>query len=244
MSGHLSSEQLDLLELGALSPGDRDAAEAHLAGCGACAAQRASLQEDAAAFRQYVQPRTAQRVAERVAPRRFRPGWPGMLAGALAASLLVVIAARLAGAPADDGYLAIRGEAVVKVIVAREGSQAPLASGDVLRGGDRLRFQVEGAGASHVLILSRDPAGAWSVYAPYGGQRSVPIGAGEQLLAGAVELDDSRGTEHLVAVFSDRPLEAAAVISHLRDRPLPLRPGALEHVPGARTVQVLPFEKS
>lgn len=243
MNPHLSSEELDLLELGALSKDEAARAQAHLAGCAQCARQQESLSADAAQFRQFVQPRTQARVTARVAPRRFVLRWPALAASALAASLAVVVAVRLSGPGPADPYVAVRGEPVVRVIAARGSGQRVVEPGETLRAADRLRFEVDGAGAGYVLILSRDGEGAWSVYAPFGGAASAPLQSGTQRLPGAIELDATRGTEHLVAVFSDEALRADEVIAHLRDRAMPIRPGPLADVPGARAVQVLPFEK-
>ena len=89
--------------------------------------------------------------------------------------------------------------------------QFPVKAGSVLRPGDKIRFVVNPGNAKYVLIGSRDGSGAFTVYHPFGGDKSVAIDRGSHELPGAVELDAIPGTEKLVAVFSNEPVDAKAL---------------------------------
>ena len=242
MSGHLSSEELDLLELGSLDAAERSTAEGHLASCSACAQRREALVRETSHFRQYVQPKKIGEL-DRALNRSGMPGWLGIAALAATAAVALLVVVPALQNPKTDPWVGIRGDAVFKVIVARGEARSEVAGDAVLRAGDRLRFVVDPAGAQFALVVSRDGTGAWSVYAPFGGARSVPVGPGEQVLEGAVELDATAGREHLVAVFSDQPLAASDVIRQLTALRWPLSAGERVAIEGARSVELRSFEK-
>lgn len=240
---HLTSEELDLLELGSLEGEARALAEAHLGSCPRCSLRRAELKADAAHFRQFVMPRTLDRATAAVPARRKGglPRWAAALAG-----ITTLAVAVLWGRPlllTEEPYVGARGTPALKVVVARGEAHSELFAGSTVRAGDRLRF-VTGRGTLpelYVLVLSRDPLGMWSVYAPFEGEWSLAVPPVEAPLPGAVELDATQGSESLVAVFSRAPLAAREVIEALRERPWPPE-GKLE-VSGALHVQLLSFEK-
>lgn len=98
-------------------------------------------------------------------------------------------------------------------VVAQRGGegQFPVREGSVLKPGDKIRFVVNAGGAHYVLIGSKDGAGNFTVYHPYGGAESAGIERGQHELPGAIELDDVAGKEKLYAVFSTEPLKADEV---------------------------------
>ena len=81
----------------------------------------------------------------------------------------------------------------------------------MLRPGDKIRFMVNPGNAKYVLIGSRDGSGAFTVYHPFGGEKSASIERGSHELPGSVELDAVSGAEKLVAVFSNEPVDAKAL---------------------------------
>ena len=87
----------------------------------------------------------------------------------------------------------------------------PVNPGQVLRPGDKIRFVVNPGAAKFLLIGSRDGSGTFTVYHPFGGDKSIAIERGLHELPGAVELDQVSGTERLVAVFSNEPVGAKVV---------------------------------
>ncbi len=227
--GHLSSETIDLLMLSALDSSAANDAKTHIDGCDTCRTRWRELNEDKEKFQQYVFPRTLERVTAKVmAPsffdrvKRFRV-W-GPLAGAAAAIAIGVVSVAGPTQTEDEVYIGVKGAKTADVtlkgdariameVVAQRQSegQFPVKNGSVLRPGDKIMFVVNPGSAKYVLIGSRDGSGAFTVYHPFGGDKSVAIERGSHELPGAVELDTVAGTEKLVAVFSNEPVDAKAL---------------------------------
>lgn len=225
--GHLSSETIDLLMLSGLEASAANAAKSHLDSCETCRTRWRELNEDKEKFQQFVFPRTLEKVASRVmAPSLFDRiriigPWKvfGPLAGAAAAAGLAIGVFNAAGPGTqteDEVYVGIKGGKSADVtleVVAQRPSQGQFAvkPGSVLRPGDKLRFVVNPGSAKYVLIGSLDGSGAFTVYHPFGGDKSAAIERGSHELPGAVELDAVTGAEKVVAVFSSVPVEAKAL---------------------------------
>ncbi len=125
----------------------------------------------------------------------------------------------------DEVYIGVKGAKVahdvtlkgdariaLEVVAQRAAEgQFPVKAGSVLRPGDKIQFVVNPGNAKFVLIGSRDGSGAFTVYHPFGGDKSTAIDRGSHQLPGAVELDAVPGTEKLVAVFSNEPIDAKVV---------------------------------
>ena len=95
------------------------------------------------------------------------------------------------------------------------------APGETVHPGDTLTFTLSAAAPTHVAILSRDGAGKVSVYHP-----EVVVAAGRgTLLPTATILDGTLGSERIVAVLCDGPVEAEPLRAALASRgelpPLP-----------------------
>jgi hypothetical protein len=241
--GHLSSETIDLLLLSALSADDAGAAQAHLGACAACQARWQALNEDKQKFEQFVFPRTLPSIEARLEQERAGRGFferfrfavllPAV--GLAAAAVFGVVTASGPGTQTEDElYIGLKGAAPSLEIVALRGvTQFPVTRGVALKPKDRLRFVVKPAGARYLLIASRDGAGVFSVYHPYGATESARLenGAAQRLeLPGAVELDDTLGVEHLVAVLSDAPVTAAELEAAMKVDP------TAPQVPNARVL--------
>jgi hypothetical protein len=247
---HLSQETLDLLQLSALDGAHAAAARAHLEACERCRERFETLATDAKHFEQFVFPRTLSRV-EATTRRAHTWSWKRPLvwvpATGLVAALAILLALRdwtgVHNPSLDElnGYIAVKGGPALSVYALR-GSGAPFRVSPKARlfPGDRLRFVVQPARYTHVMVVSVDGAGAFSVYAPYGADESAPVavGSGEEMsLPGSVELDATLGRETLTAFFSSRPLRAQEV------EPWAVRTG--EGPPTSDAVQTvsLDFEK-
>ncbi|MBK7862826.1 MAG: hypothetical protein IPJ65_30310 [Archangiaceae bacterium] len=225
--GHLSSETIDLLLMSALT-GDRQAeAKTHLDGCALCQKRWSELNEDKARFEQFVFPRTLQKLEQRLAVpslvERLRAGWL-MLVPAAGAVVVASLAAAvwLGGrSPSDDApYIGIKGGPTLEVVALRpEMGQFPVKPTTVLHPKDKIRFVVNGAGSKYLMIASRDGAGAFTVYHPFGAEQSAAVDEGRVEIPRSVELDDTLGSERLVAVFSDSPISASAVKTALDSSP-------------------------
>jgi hypothetical protein len=241
--GHLSSEDIDLLMLQALSTNEEKAAHDHLGACTQCKQRWDELNEDKKRFEQYVLPRTLSKVEERVKGESGAgffaflnlPRWvPAALSAALIIGVTTTITIKRIGGPPEENYIGIKGGPGLEVIALRGSSQFPVKPGAALQPKDKVRFVVNPAGSKFVLIASRDGAGNFTVYYPFNGLESAPLAGRE--LPGSVELDEVTGKEWLVAVFSDAPVKADAVKS-LMDQ------GAREKsIEGARVVD-LRFDK-
>lgn len=179
-------------------------------------------------------------------PARSRPAaWRWALSGgalAAAAAVAVVLVARPDGrddelrtsgsaGPGssrdlgdDSSGLRSKGASVGLVVHAAAGSDSPaasrrLASGDTVRPGDRLRFDVTVSGPGYLAIVGIDGAGAATVYYPFGASAPAaiaPRSAG--VLPGAIALDAAPGDERFYAVYGEQPFAIdAALFAGLRD---------------------------
>ncbi|MDP1822446.1 MAG: hypothetical protein Q8L48_04370 [Archangium sp.] len=227
--GHLSSEAIDLLLLAALPTAEANEARAHLDNCDDCRNRWRELNEDKQRFEQFVFARTLPKVEARVAANRA--GFFGRFklqflvpALGLAAALAVVATTGPGTQTEDDVYVGIKGgqpQPTLEVFAVRgAGGAFPVAPGVTLQPKDKIRFVVNPAGAKYLIVASRDGAGVFSVYHPFGAQQSQPVAAKSKLeLPGAVELDATLGAERLVAAFSEEPLSAEQVEAALKADP-------------------------
>jgi hypothetical protein len=227
--GHLSSETIDLLLMSALTGDRQTEAKAHLEGCQLCQKRWTELNEDKARFEQFVFPRTLEKLEARLAAptlmERLRAGWKMMVpaaAGIVAASLAaaVYLGGKDRTQTEDDIYIGIKGGATLEVVANRpETGQFPVKPGTVLKPKDKIRFVVNTAGAKYLLIASRDGAGAFTVYHPFGAAQSAQVTPGRIEVPTTVELDEVTGNERIVAVFSDAPVQAEDVKAALEQSP-------------------------
>ena len=226
--GHLSSEAIDLLLLAAHSAPEATEARQHLDGCDDCRARWQELNEDKQRFEQFVFARTLPSVEARVAAER--QGFFGRFKFQLllpilgvAAALAVVATTGPGTQTEDDVYVGIKGgQPTLEVFAVRgAGGAFAVSAGVTLRPKDKIRFVVNPAGAKYLIVTSRDGAGLFSVYHPFGAQQSQQVtGAKSKLeLPGAVELDATLGAERLVAAFSEEPLTAEQVEAALKADP-------------------------
>ncbi len=183
------------------------AADPHLATCARCESRLSELAKDRETFLREVwvtglAVKTKRHVAE--APRARAPR---LLPRAVAISLAAGLAAiTLTVAPPQDGRLkgAMSLDLVVKHL---DGSIEPVLPGDTLAPGEAIRFRVKAPGRAHVAVLGIDAAGAVTSYFPAGGDAPRLDLAGGALLDGSVVLDETLGTETIVAVLCpSRPL--------------------------------------
>ena len=248
--GHLSSEAIDLLLLAALSPPEANEAKQHLDGCDDCRARWRELNEDKQRFEQFVFARTLPKVEARVASERA--GFFGRFklaflipALGLAAALAVVATTGPGTQTEDDLYVGIKGskaEPSLEVFAVRgAGGVFPVTAGVTLQPKDRIGFMVNTAGAKYLMVASQDGAGVFSVYHPYGAQRSQPVAPSKVKLdvPTKVELDGTLGSERIVAVLSDEPVTAEQVEAALKADPKnPKLPGV--RFVGTEFVKVAP----
>ena len=136
----------------------------------------------------------------------------------------------------DREEFTIRGSGVTLEVhrELQDGSER-LSSGDAVQAGDRLGFRVGAARDGYLLIGGRDGSGSTYPVFPRGSEpQAVEHAAGPMdALDVGLELDDTPGTERLVAVHCDSPLAWGTLQAHLdQGAPLPAncRTHALELV--------------
>jgi hypothetical protein len=212
---HLASFHLEAIRLGAASADERAWAEAHQRACERCASLAASLDGARAEFAADVLPKTRAALRAR-APRapvsRRRWWWAGAFLAPAAIAAVALLVPRKPVTVDDQGTIAEKGGPSLG-IVARRGSRVfPVSSGEQMHPGDQIRFVLKGVTYPFGLIASVDGAGEPNIYVPYGGAASVSVAPGDRIeLEGSIVLDGRLGPERVFALFSRRPLSAAAV---------------------------------
>ncbi len=223
---HLTSLDLDRLELGGVEPDGRERIAGHVARCSACAARQAEHRELQRQFRTTVFPRTAGSLAahrSRGLRRAFAPGQAWALALAVVAPLGagMVLVARVARHAESDSApsIGVKGDPPLHVFVRRGGGAAGvsvpvarLADGARLSPGDALRFVLDPTGLRYAIIASVDGAGQTSIYFPFHGAASAPVeGRAALAVPNSIVLDRAPGPERLFVIYSDRPVDARTV---------------------------------
>ena len=219
---HLTSLDLDRIELGEPGGGDGARIQAHLAVCLACAARRSEHGALVSRFRVAVLPRTLDVVAagRRSDARGFRLLALAVALPALVGLALVVRVGRpFAPTAPPSSSIGVKGAAVMHVF-ARLGGAAPQVPGAVVKvlegthlsAGDALRFVLDPTGLPYVLIASVDGAGQVSIYYPYRGESSARVDERATVsVPHSIVLDQAPGPERLFALFSREPISARVV---------------------------------
>lgn len=219
MSSHVSSLVIDALAAGHLAGDERAAALAHIDGCARCGADLEVARASCATFTREVLPRTIGKL------RAPAPWWrtfgPTVLVPMLAAAAMLIWFVRRPDAveppvPEVDVHdVRIKGRVTFQVFARRGDHVLAVRDGTQLAAGDQIRFVAGARGLGFLLIASVDGAGTTTVYYPYGGARSGPVGSTPGELSGSVVLDAAPGPERVFALFSTEPLEAADVTRQL-----------------------------
>lgn len=105
-----------------------------------------------------------------------------------------------------------KGSFALTIVCKRGDSMFTLADGQAVQAGDRLRFEYTQPQPGFLMVFSVDDAGQIFPYYDESALHSVPVQAGNQVaLPGSVELDDHKGFERVVALWSATPLEGQMV---------------------------------
>jgi hypothetical protein len=229
--GHLSSETIDLLLLAALSSNEANEAKAHIDACAMCKQRWMELNEDSQKFNQFVFARTLPAVEARL--RASKQGVFSRLKlqfllpalGVATAAVLALTFGMGSGTPTEDSvYIGVKGLEPSFEVFAQRDQAASFAvnPGSSLKPKDRIRFAVRPGDAKYILVASVDSRGTFSVYHPFGATESEKIGAEAPRrieLSTTVELDETIGTEKLLVVLSESPLQAEALKAALAQSP-------------------------
>jgi hypothetical protein len=196
-------------------PGD---AGAHIAACAECRARERALDDEQRRFEQEISFDRFAAGVERAArgdggrARRARSLRRWMAAPALAAAA-VVLAVSLTSGP-RPGVRTKGGAAITVRVAGNAGTQRTAAPGapEALAPGERVRIGYEPGAHRYLLALSVDDRGTVTPLYPESG-RSIPAAkepAGAvHYFPDSVEFTET-GTERLIVIMSDRPLEVDA----------------------------------
>jgi len=218
-----SALRLDRWLGGELPPGEVEALEEHLAGCGRCAEAARSLR---AGRGEELPPLRA--LTEASAPAWRAPSRARWRAGAAALGLGVALAAGvvlvLRPAPAPPGER-LKGAGVgLAMWVQHEGEVRRAGPGEAVAPGDAIRFAVTTPVPAYVAVLSVDPLGHASVYYP-AGPRAAPVDPGREVpLPLGTRLDATVGEERIWALFCPAPVDLEPLRAALeagREEPAP-----------------------
>ena len=210
-----SGYALDRLLAGELEPAGAAALRGHARTCAPCAERVTEMERSAARFAAMPPPLTA--TPGRAATPALRARWKrhaavgGVLAAA-AASLLITLQ-RPGPRPIVDENTRIKGgQARVVFYVARDGQVRLGGPHEVVHPGDSLQFVYTAGESGYLAILSRDGAGAGSIYFS-DRDRAAAIEPGDGVrLPHSVTLDSTLGPETIYVLSCDHP----AVLEPLR----------------------------
>lgn len=193
-----SEAVLDAYTLGELEDATQ---RAHVVGCAYCQHRLRAREEDFSAMPGRAEMIRAVHVAvaEAEVPRR-RWRWAAV-ASAFAVPMVALFAV-VRMAPETEGVRP-KGAAALSVYVQRDGRAARAWSGGVFHPGERLRFEIDLAEPAEVMIVGREASGriyeVFPVASTPASSQAFLQGA-DQLLPGAVVLDETLGRETLFLV--------------------------------------------
>jgi hypothetical protein len=220
------------LRAGDLPPSEAERVEDHIERCEACRAVIREIDAHAAEYESRADDHLARLMrhiesepgSAEVVPleprRRSRVVTVTIAVGGLAAAAMLALA--LVPALTDTDETEDRAEILFKgalavEIVAKRGADQFLVVDDIeLRAGDAIRFVVSTGSAGWISVFSIDAAGRLSPFYPDTDPASDPeplrLGrAGKHELPGSIILDDSRGHEEIVVVFSEKSFDRGRV---------------------------------
>ncbi len=244
-SAHPSSLAIDGLAGGRVGEVEARDTRAHVETCERCRDDLARATAACATFTREVFPRTVGNL------RPPRPWWRSF-APALLVPVLAVLALVLwrrsspSGAHELDTDLRIKGGMSFQVFARRGTEVFPVRDLTRLASGDQVRFVVGSGGPAFLIVASIDGAGNATIYYPYNGEQSGPVGAEPGELPASIELDSAPGPERVFALVSSTPIEAAVVKRALvtlgKRGPAAIRETRMLDVPGSAQSSIV-FEK-
>lgn len=229
----LSDLALDRLERGEIATDRAEPARRHLEACEACGARATALRHEAQEFvaarnlgqlaaEALARAASGAPVAER-ARRRWRRLVP--LTALLGAGVAIVafFVFRTPQSPSGEipGFEQTRtmGSPFTLGLYVKHPDRADQPTrymGEDLHPTDRLRFTYRGDRSGYLVIVAVDASQKVSVYYPSGPQAARVDPGAEVQLATAVELDATLGTEQILAVRCDAPVQVADVLAAAR----------------------------
>lgn len=162
--------------------------------------------------------RIHQRVERMTPPKRSWLRWfvPASALAAAAAIILVVFRRGDTPSRPDGDDLAVKGDEI-SLIVHRKTADGStrLTSGDSVRAGDEIRFEIGGTKPGYVAVVGIDGSGTPFVYHPHGGAAPIQFDPSSRLVPKAIQLDATPGDERFFALYSERPFAFDVVLPAL-----------------------------
>lgn len=190
----LSQLSLDRWQAGELTAVERQAAEAHAAGCPRCRAEhelRTRGFDGLPGADERVLLAGIRRGLERPPLRPWRRWAAGLLAVAAAAGAVALVSL-----PRREEGVRTKGGLNLRIFRLRAGKPEEMPSGGRFSPGDRLRFVVDLPQEGYVRVLDNEQRGTLSVAWPLEPGVSGRLPGGSEIeLPGAVQLDQSAGRE-------------------------------------------------
>jgi hypothetical protein len=216
--------------------GEASALGRHLATCPRCSALVAAAESARAAFGASAPPLRARPSSPPTSVSAPRPRARARLAAGLAACAVValLVARGLGPAPSGvDGARAKGSPSAELFVKGRDGGVRAVATGDIVRAGEAVQFELAGADDRAVAVLGRDGTGRTSVLFP-DGDTALPPARVRKL---SFVVDAAPGPETFYVLFCAEPIALAGVRAALE------RGGALEPPPRGCTVQRVSLDK-
>lgn len=211
----LSDLRMDCLLADALPAREAQEVREHLAGCEACSRRFASIRAGFDAWDPSALPRAM--VAVPTPRRRFVVP---ALAAAVACAAVALLVVRRPGPSGPDEGTRTKGDAAFALYVQHGADLRPAGALEVVRPGDRIQILYTLERPAYLAVLSRDGAGAVSVYAPDTSRaawRAEPATAAP--LPNSTILDGTLGREEIHALRCLQPIELEPVRAALEADP-------------------------
>jgi hypothetical protein len=220
-SACLSDKTLDALLLEELDGPSTANARAHIADCVDCEKAHAAMRTESTGFCARLRFSAAldslvehSRLDPTTAPSFWQTLWPRRLVWAT--GFAAATAALVVGLPAGTENRMKGGFSLSTYVQKHGATNGSLWIDGPVSPGDRIQFQVTSNTPGHLAILAIDDAAQISVYYPPG-PVAVPIGVGSnQPLSTAVVLDDTLGTETVIALRCQSAEKTADLIEFAR----------------------------
>ncbi len=205
--GHLSDLDLELLFA---EPSEHPGLSAHCADCDSCRARLAAVRDEEDAFRQRVMPSVLV-AAHQVPQPANRPVVWAVVTTLIALAAAVLLVLRLGPTtvdPLDD--FTTKGGAIDLEVFIHDGDSVRPADHEV-HPGDRLGFRVTPREDGYLMVIGFDATGPYPCWPSDSAAVFVRAEGVALDLDAAIRLDERLGTERIVAVLCEHPVNYSDV---------------------------------
>jgi hypothetical protein len=193
--------QLEQASAGDWLPG----VQGHVEACASCTAQVKSLQAMTADF---LAARPEERFQKQLEGRTAsKPGKPTPVFAYAAAAAMVVLMSVAGFSQLRQGSgVGLKGS-LSRISLKRGETVSTLSAGSKLAPGDALRFEVQAPADGFAVVLERDATGKVTAVAPFDAKEPMAVRAGSNLFPDSAVLDETRGPDTFITVFSERSFD-------------------------------------